>query len=122
MLAALRTHLIIMLLACMCIPVLGQKSHARSSPAVDCFHDQAIQLGLLQPANSLEFGPQSLKAAQRLALRYGELKSLRQISTDNAIAWCRELGLADETLKAFWPTKTGPEFEYIFSRSLNSGQ
>lgn len=122
MLVSIRTHVFVILLACIYIPFLGQKSHATNSPAVTCFHDQAVQLGLLKPSTSKEFGPHSLEAARRMSLRFDNLKGLRQLSTDNAIAWCRELGLLDETLKGFWPTKTGPKFEYIFSRALNSGQ
>lgn len=122
MLRYLRTHLNFLSLLCIVLGFLGQRSVASNSPAVDCFHDQAVQLGLMKPSASIEFGPHSLEAAQGMSLRFDQLKGLRQISTDNAIAWCRELGLADETLKAFWPTKTGPKFEYIFSRSLNSGQ
>lgn len=106
------------LLLCLC----GHKAFASNAPAIECVHGQAAELGYYTNPNRADFSEDTVEAARLMAIEFEVLKDLRQISKDNAIAWCRELGLADETLKEFWPTKTGPKFEYIFSKSLNSGQ
>jgi hypothetical protein len=109
---------VMFLLICLC----GHNAFASNAPAIECVNSQAAKLGHYSNPNKTEFSDDTVEASRLMAIQFEALQDLRQITQDNAIAWCRELGLADETLKEFWPTKTGPKFEYIFSKSLNSGQ
>ena len=116
--ASFFAHLAFAVLVCYFIP----KTHAKNLPALKCVHEQAASLGLIKKPNDDQFSEQTIKAADLISTQFEQLKNLRSITSDNAIAWCRELGLIDEKLKEFWPSKTGAKFEYIFSKQLNPGQ
>jgi hypothetical protein len=69
-------------LVCCFIP----KTYAKNLPALKCVHEQAASLGLIQKPNDDQFSEQTINAADLISTRFEELKNLRSITSDNAIA------------------------------------
>lgn len=101
---------------------LSQKASAQTVNAVKCVQHQARALGIAISSANGVFDTETLLAAKTVAETYPALQELREINADNAIAWCGEIGLVNEALIEYWPTKIGPKFEFLFSNALDVSQ
>lgn len=95
---------------------------AAPEPSLICVQNQAKHLDISTgPVDGL-MGRKTRDASAMLTTKYPDLKDLRPLSRDNAIVWCREIGLLDEQQAQYWPIKTEPKFEFLFSNFLSGGQ
>lgn len=95
---------------------------AAPDPSLICVQNQAQHLQIKTGVVDGFMGPKTRNASRELTAKYPDLKDLRPLTRDNAIVWCREIGLIDEDQVQYWPVKTAAKFEFLFSSFLNGGQ
>lgn len=95
---------------------------AAPDPSLACVQNQAQHLEIKTGLVDGIMGRKTREASRALTKKYPTLKDLRPLTRDNAIVWCREIGLTDENQVQYWPTKTESKFEFLFSNFLNGGQ
>lgn len=95
---------------------------AAPDPGLICVQNQAQHLEIKTGVVDGFMGPKTRNASRALTKKYPELKGLRALTRDNAIVWCREIGAADEDQVQYWPIKTEPKFEFLFSSFLSGQQ
>lgn len=95
---------------------------AAPDSSVACVQNQAKHLEIKSgPIDGL-MGLKTRDASYALVKKYSSLKDLRPLTRDNAIVWCREIGLIDEDQIQYWPIKTEPKFDFLFSNFFSDGQ
>lgn len=95
---------------------------AAADPSLICVQNQAQHLEIKTGVIDGFMGPKTRNASHKLIAKYPNLKDLRPLTRDNAIVWCREIGLLDEAQAQYWPIKNEPKFEFLFSSFLSRGQ
>lgn len=95
---------------------------AAPDPGLSCVQNQAQHLDInTGPIDGL-MGRKTAQASRKLVAQYPDLKDLRPLTRDNAIVWCREIGLADQEQVQYWPINSEPKFEFLFSELLSGRQ
>jgi hypothetical protein len=97
-------------------------AEATPDPGLVCVQNQAQYLSIKTGLVDGLMGPKTRDASRALVKEYPELKDLRALTRDNAIVWCREIGLIDDEQTRFWPNKTTPKFEFLLSNFLSDDQ
>ncbi|MBO6918521.1 MAG: hypothetical protein JJ858_08830 [Rhizobiaceae bacterium] len=64
------------------------------------------------------YGRKTFRGVKMLIERYPVLADLDDLTRDNGLMWCRQIGLIDEALQIYWPANQ-TAFNYQFDQSID---
>jgi hypothetical protein len=94
-------------------PVLTQ-----NDPGIACVQQQLSAYNINVGTIDGLYGRKTFRGAKKLIEKYPVLADLDDLTRDNGLMWCRQIGLIDEALQVYWPANQNA-FNYQFEEGID---
>ena len=89
-----------------------------NDPGIACVQQQLTAYKIdVGPIDGL-YGRKTFRGTKQLIEKYPSLADLDDITRDNGLMWCRQIGLIDEALQIYWPANQNA-FNYQFDETID---
>lgn len=90
----------------------------RNDPGIACVQQQLSAYNINVGTIDGLYGRKTFRGAKKLIEKYPVLADLDDLTRDNGLMWCRQIGLIDETLQIYWPANQNA-FNYQFEEGID---
>lgn len=89
-----------------------------NDPGIACVQQQLTAYKInVGPIDGL-YGRKTFRGTKKLIEKYPSLADLDDLTRDNGLMWCRQIGLIDEALQIYWPANQNA-FNYQFDETID---